>query len=123
MSVDKIQLGHLFFFPCTQPPCAEPWQPRADVYRMADGWLVKLELAGVCPDDVELTAQGSYLHVRGSRRDVNLHEGLDCYSLEIAYSRFERVLELPGISEKAEIAASCHDGMLVVRIVTEGRSR
>src|SRR5919205_684335 len=27
------------------------WRPRADVYRTPDGWLVKLELAGVRPDE------------------------------------------------------------------------
>ena len=42
--------------------------------------------------------------------------------MEIAYSRFQRVLELPGLSETAEIVTSYVDGMLLVRIKTEGGS-
>ena len=49
-------------------------------------------------------------------------QGMGCHCLEIAYSRFERVLELPGLSEAAEIATSYLDGMLLVRIKTGGRS-
>ncbi|MGP0063658.1 MAG: Hsp20/alpha crystallin family protein [Isosphaeraceae bacterium] len=123
MATDKIQSRHVLFLPAISTPCREAWQPRADIYRMAGGWLVKLELAGVRLEDVKLTARGSTLTVRGTRRDVYLHECLDCHSLEIAYSQFERILELPGMSEKAEIAASFQDGMLIVRVVTEGRSR
>ena len=122
MATDKIPLRRFLFLPAISTPRKEAWQPRADVYRMAGGWLVKLELAGVCLEDIELTARGSTLTVQGTRRDISLHECLDCHSLEIAYSRFERIMELPGISEDAEIVASCHDGMLIVRIVTEGRT-
>jgi HSP20 family protein len=123
MSTDKIQHCHALFFPTDRTPRKEAWQPRADVYRMPGGWLVKLELAGVRLEDVELTARGSLLMVQGTRRDVHVREVLPCHchSLEIEYSRFERILELPGISENAEIVASCRDGMLILKIVTEGR--
>ena len=83
---------------------------------------VKFELAGVRLEDVKLSARVRADRAR-SRRDVYLHECLDCHSLEIAYSRFERTLELPGMSEDAEITASFQDGMLIVKVVTEGRSR
>ncbi len=122
MATDKIQIRHVLFLPAISTPRKEAWQPRADIYRMAGGWLVKFELAGVRLEDVKLTVRGSMLTVQGTRRDVYLHECLDCHSLEIAYSRFERSLELPGMSEDAEIMASCQDGMLIVRIVMEGRS-
>ena len=40
-------------------PRKEAWQPRADVYRMPGGWLVKLELAGVRPEEIRLTVRGA----------------------------------------------------------------
>jgi HSP20 family protein len=86
---------------------------------MPDGWLVKLELAGVDPNDVRLAARGDRLLVEGSRRDARVQECLGCYHLEIDYSRFERMLELPGLSEAAEIGVSYRDGMLLIRIQTE----
>ena len=94
------------------------WRPSADVYRTRSGWLVKLELAGVRREDIEVTAQGPQLSVRGRRRDATLVEGLQHHSLEIAYSEFERRLELPCDLDRAEISAEFQDGMLIVRIET-----
>jgi HSP20 family molecular chaperone IbpA len=42
--------------------------------------------------------------------------------MEISYSRFQRVLELPGLSDAAGIVTSYIDGMLLVRIKMGGRS-
>ncbi len=39
--------------------------------------------------------------------------------MEIDYSRFERMLELPGLSESARIEVSYRDGMLMIRVQTE----
>jgi HSP20 family protein len=86
---------------------------------MPDGWLVKLELAGVHPDDVQVATRGNMLWVQGTRRDARVQECLDCHRLEIEYSRFERLLELPGLSESAEFGVSYRDGMLLIRIQTE----
>ena len=123
MARDEVRFPHVLFLQAaSRLPAQEAWQPRADVYRLPDGWLVKLELAGVRPEDVRLEARGPALRVHGTRRDECPCEGLNCHQLEIAYSRFERTLELPGISESVAITTSYLDGMLTVRIVTEGRS-
>jgi HSP20 family protein len=119
---DEVRFPHVLFLQAaSQVPREEAWQPRADVYRMPGGWLVKLELAGVRPEDVRLEARGSVLRVQGTRRDAGPCAGLCCHQLEIAYSRFERVVELPELSESVELVTTYHDGMLMVRIVTEGR--
>ena len=39
------------------------WYPAADVYQTEDGWLVKVELAGVSAEDLEIDVQGA-LQVR-----------------------------------------------------------
>jgi HSP20 family protein len=95
-----------------------PWRPAADVYRTADGWLVKLELAGVRPDEIQLSAQGRRLLIEGRRRDSIIQESGECYSLEISYSRFERSIDFPCSLNQARILTDYQNGMLVVRIVT-----
>ena len=50
--------------------------PAADVYRTRDGWFVKMELAGVEPDELEVTVEGDTLRVAGSRRDARLTEAV-----------------------------------------------
>ncbi len=122
MARDEVRFPHvLFLHAATPPPGKEAWQPRADIYRMPGGWLIKLELAGVRPEDVRLEARTSALLVHGTRQDDCPCAGLNCHRLEIDYSRFERLLELPGVSEAVEITASFTHGMLTVRIMTEGR--
>ena len=34
------------------------WEPSVDAYRTARGWLLKYELAGVQPDEVQLSISG-----------------------------------------------------------------
>ena len=87
---------------------------------MPGGWLIKLDLAGVSPADVRIDLESRRVVVRGARRDQCLAAGLDCYRMEIAYSRFERVVELPGIAEPDVLAVEFRDGMLLIRVKNEG---
>jgi HSP20 family molecular chaperone IbpA len=118
MAKDEVRFRHILF-DCSDIVSKHAWQPRADVYRVAGGWSVKLELAGVDPDDIVLTACGNFLRIQGTRRDARLQGCMDCHRLEIEYSRFERLLEIPGLSESAKMGVSYHDGMLLIRIQTE----
>jgi len=121
MAIDKVNIPQMFFLPdALRRDLA--WQPRADVYRTQEGWLVKLELAGVRMDEIHLVTQDHWLIVQGTRRDDCCCAGTGCHCLEIAYSHFRRALELPGLSESAEMATSYVDGMLMVRINTRTRS-
>ena len=90
------------------------WRPPADVYRTCDGWLVKFDLAGVDPKEVQLVLQGRRLTISGVRRDALVQEGLTSYSLEISYNRFERTLELPPEVEPMQYRTEYRDGMLLV---------
>jgi HSP20 family protein len=103
-------------------PAPAEWRPNTDIYRTPHGWLVKFDLAGVRPEDVELTRQGNRLAVRGIRRDWCLEGECHCYQLEIAYSRFERQIALPANLDRATIQAEHRDGMLVVRVHDEDLS-
>ena len=92
------------------------WRPLADLYRTADGWVIKLDLSGVCPEDVTVATQGSRVYISGCRRDRIVEEGWNHYSMEIAYSRFERTIELPDEMERAAIRMECREGMVIVRL-------
>lgn len=94
------------------------WTPPVDVYRTRDGWLLKFDLAGVRPGDIELAVHGSRLTVRGRRRDWVVEESGPCsaYSMEITYSQFERTIELPCELDPLQIATDYRDGMLLVHL-------
>ena len=98
----------------------ESWQPAADIYRTPEGWLIKLDLAGVPPSEVEVVLQDNAVLVRGVRRDTQARCGLASYSLEINYYRFERVIRLPTRLESFRVQLESQDGMLLVWL--KGRS-
>jgi HSP20 family protein len=120
MAADLVRLMQAFFLPAAGTFREGPWCPAADVYRTRKGWLVKFDLAGVRPEDIRLSICGCRLTVRGVRRDCFTEEGCSYYRLEIAYSQFERSLELPCDLERARVATEYRDGMLLVRFQTEG---
>lgn len=118
MSRDVIRLMQALF-PQAAQGCAGAWCPAADLYRTRSGWLVKIDLAGVRPEEVRLRVEGRRLSVSGSRRDCTLSEGCSHYHMEIAYSRFERTFELPDELDAASVATDYRDGMLHVHVRTE----
>lgn len=89
-----------------------------DVYRSQRGWLLKFELAGVRLDDVRLEAQGCTVRLSGTRRDLMCGHGCEHQVMEIAYSRFERSVELPCNVSSARISTQISEGMLLVEIET-----
>jgi len=97
-------------------PSGRLWNPSADVYRSADGWIVKLDLAGVCSDDLEIELRGSLLTIRGCRRDTHYREGFVYHQMEITYSRFEKQIEFPSPIEGASIGRDYNDGFLIIKL-------
>jgi HSP20 family protein len=122
MSEDFIRIMHALFLPAAGSRVDSPWRPAADVYRSQNGWIVKFELAGVRPEDIELIVQGNRLSLRGIRRDCTALEDCRYYQMEIAYSYFERSLTLPCDLDRADVSSEYRDGMLLVRIPEEGLS-
>jgi HSP20 family protein len=57
------------------------------------------------------------------RRDWLIREGCFYHSLEISYSRFERVIEFPVDLSQAKVSTDYRDGMLLVQIELEGTER
>ena len=100
-------------------PSGRLWCPAADVYRARDGWIVKVDLAGIRPADIEITLDGPLLRIRGLRRDGTCGEGVSHYQLEITYSRFEKTIQFPRSIEHASIERDYRDGLLTLHLHEE----
>ncbi len=92
------------------------WTPAADVYQAPGGWLVKLDVAGVRPEDVKVEIHGRRLTISGCRRDLLATQGLTHHRLEINYSCFQRTVELPEALDRARLEMEMDQGMLMLRI-------
>src|SRR5438128_10805886 len=109
MAVDSARVISLFLHNAGRNRAAV-WQPAADIYKLPTGWLIKLELAGVRSDDVQLILRGHTLLVTGRRRDACLEAGCRQLRLEIEYGRFEREIELPADWPRATVETEFQDG-------------
>lgn len=92
------------------------WQPPVDVYRCRHGWVLKFDLAGIRPDDIQVRVQGQQLTVSGIRRDWRIHDWQEAHRMEIAYSRFERSVQLPESIDQAKVETDYRDGMFLVHL-------
>lgn len=100
-------------------PSGRLWNPAADVYRVSDGWVVKVDLAGVCIDELEIELHDSILNIRGCRRDTHYREGFVYQQMEITYSRFEKSIQFPGPIDGAAIRRDYRDGFLIIDVRSE----
>jgi HSP20 family molecular chaperone IbpA len=94
------------------------WQPAVDIHRCVGGWLLKFELAGVCPEELEITADSRGITVSGIRRDLRHFESQETHLMEIAYSHFGRYVEFPEQITDARLRVEYRDGMLYVQVLT-----
>jgi len=97
-------------------PGGRVWNPNADVYRTSDGWIVKVDLAGVTADDLEIEIQGRTLSIAGCRHDTFFGQGVSYHQLEITYSRFEKTLRFPCSIEGASLLRDYRDGLLILHL-------
>jgi HSP20 family protein len=103
-------------------PSGRLWNPSADVYRSPEGWIVKVDLAGVCSNDLEIGLQDSLLTIRGCRKDTHYSEGFVYHQMEITYSRFEKQVQFPDRIEGASVAHDYKDGFLIIKLRSENSS-
>lgn len=92
------------------------WLPAADVYKVEEGWVVKVELAGVAAEDIEIEVNGNILYIAGCRRDRTCAAGASFYQMEITYSRFEKTLKFPASIEGVRLDHLFENGLLIIRL-------
>lgn len=92
------------------------WYPAADVYQTPEGWVVKVELAGVSAEEIEIEIQGNVLHIAGCRKDRSCAAGVSYQQMEITYSSFEKTLRFPATIDGASIDHQFENGLLIISL-------
>lgn len=111
------QISYRFFLLPAGSQDPGEWKPAMDIYQTRQGWLLKCDLAGVRPEDVLVRIQGCQVTVEGVRRDAVVFENIARrYSMEIAYNRFARTVELPCEFPDPHTDVSIRDGFLYIQI-------
>lgn len=97
------------------------WLPAMDVYESGDEILVRLEVPGVWPGDLDLSLEDETLIIRGERQVEQLGRTTRRTRMERSYGPFERQLTLPRTARLDEVDARFEDGILEIRVPKQGQ--
>src|SRR5437870_481119 len=95
---------------------AANWVPNTDVYTTDNGLVIKVELAGMRSDHLEITVEGNRLRISGTRPDGCRAPKCSFLLMEINYGPFESVLELPPAYDLSQAKASYLNGFLRIDV-------
>lgn len=95
-------------------PAARAWAPRVDVFERDTDLVVRVDVAGVDPDDIDITIEGRTLTVSGSRSSEERIEERGYHRQEIFAGEFRRTLVLPAGIDADAITANTDNGMLEI---------
>ncbi len=71
------------------------WAPNTDVYATDSGVVIKVELAGMQRENLELTVEGHQLRISGQRPDGCRSPHCKFLAMEINYGAFESIIDVP----------------------------
>ena len=97
------------------------WEPRIDVTEEPTRLVVRAEIPGVRPRDVDVSfsEERHTLVIHGYRpeREEDVRDRTGVYQLEILYGEFEREVRLPDLAvDPAGMKAQFRDGMLSITL-------
>jgi HSP20 family protein len=92
------------------------WVPNTDVYTTDGGLVVKVELAGMRSDNLEITVEGNRLRISGTRPDGCRSPQCRFLVMEINYGPFETEMELPPGYDLSQAKASYLNGFLRIDV-------
>lgn len=88
--------------------------PSVDVITRAEDLVVRAEMPGVKPEDVDVSATGRTLKISGSRHEEHETHESDYVMRETVQGHYERTLTLPEGVEPSRLHADYHDGVLEI---------
>ncbi len=94
--------------------------PPVESFRHNGSFVVKVDLPGVNPKDVHLTAEQGFLTLEGERKKAEEIPEDSVIRDELCYGSFRRSLALPEGVKTEEIKAKYHDGILEITAPMEG---
>ena len=101
----------------TERTHASAWVPTTDILARGDDLVIRVELAGVDPDDVDLRFSHGVLTVCGARKPgSDQDEEGEFYVRERFYGEFRRVITLPDGTEASQIGAEFDDGLVEITV-------
>lgn len=91
------------------------WNPNVDILETAETLVVKIELPGVEPGDLNLSVNSGNLLIEGEKHEPEVRQGARMVQVEQAFGQFRRSIHLGAPVNTRQAVAGLSDGLLVVR--------
>ena len=90
--------------------------PAVESYVDKDGrkYHCRVSLPGIDPKEVQISAQGNMLTIRGERKVKRSSKDVDVFHEEISYGAFERTFTMPEGVDVDKLSAEYKDGVLEI---------
>ncbi len=90
--------------------------PLINVWSGQDGLVVRSELPGVSPDDIDISVVGQNFTIKGSVKPYKTKDGERYIRRERNYGDFSRTVKLPYRVDSEQTEAKFHNGVLTVTL-------
>ncbi|MGH9405043.1 MAG: Hsp20/alpha crystallin family protein [Terriglobia bacterium] len=94
----------------------QAWTPAVDVYEDEKGLVIKADLAGVDPKEVDIRVEDGTLYLKGERKSEHVEKGKNVHRIERSYGSFMRTFALPRAINTDGIKADYKDGVLTLTL-------
>jgi HSP20 family protein len=95
------------------PKVTEEWGPLLDVSETGDDIVVKAEIPGMDPDDINISLTGDMLTIKGEKKPEKEKEE-DYHIMERNYGTFTRSVRVPTEVQNNKISATYKNGILKI---------
>ena len=92
------------------------WAPSVDIYENDGNLVLKAELPGIEPKDVDVRVENNVLTLRGERKFESEVKRDKYHRVERSYGTFSRSFTLPNVVDTDKIKAEYKDGVLQVTL-------
>ena len=99
------------------------WAPAVDIYHHDGSIVLKAEVPGMDPKDVDIRVENNVLTLRGERKLDSDVKKENYHRVERAYGTFTRSFTLPSVVDTEKIKAEYRDGVLRVSLPTKEEAK
>jgi HSP20 family protein len=92
------------------------WAPAVDIYEQDNNIVIKAELPGVDPKDVDIRLDNNVLTIQGERKFDNEVKKESYHRVERSYGAFTRSFTLPNTVDPNSIKAEFKEGVLRITL-------
>jgi HSP20 family protein len=105
-----------FFGPESRELASRGWAPPVDIYETGNNLVIKAELPGIDPKDVDVRVENGTLTISGERKsEKDVKEG-NYHRVERSYGSFVRSFNLPPTVSSENVTAEYKDGILTLNL-------